>query len=271
MNNNSAVVSCISFKLKIPNISKVKEICSPQLTLCGLLWQFKIVKTRSDDTDLLSVYLQCTKERDIASEWSCAALGYFKLVTLNNSRTEVEEPIGPFVFDQVGSSFGRTTMISWKDVLNSAKNYAIDDTVNFELKIDVADPIERNRSRIIFSRYSKTKYRFVVSNIDNLMAVRSPPFMFQKMPFNLVVYKSSCAFLGVYLHKRSSSSDKPLRVRMSAKLIAKEDGPGIEKIHTNTLNQNTLKIEQLISWDALFDRRNGYVDYNGILMEVDLR
>ncbi|XP_037032966.1 uncharacterized protein LOC119071946 [Bradysia coprophila] len=266
---NIPVVSCVSFKLKIPAISKVKEICSPEFTVCGLPWQFKIVKTYSDNNHLLSIYLQCMKEHDKEAVWSCAAIGSFKLLTLDNSRTEIEEHIGPFVFDQRERGFGRTTAIAWRDVLNSHRN-AMDDTANFELKIDVADPTDSNISRIIFARHYNTKFRLMVTNINNLMAARSSPFIFQKMQFNLVVYKSFCSHLGVYLHKRGNKSDKPLRLRMSAKLLAPKDGSGIEKIHTNTLDKNTLKIEQLISWDALFDWRSGFVDNNNIIMEVEL-
>lgn len=268
--NFKPVVSCKSIKLKIPTISsEEKEFIAPKFLVCKVPWQFKIVKTASDDKEVLSINLHCMKKHDTLAEWSYASVASFKLY---NSRFDIEEPIGPFVFDQMESCLRTTTTIDWDNLLNAAD----DDPVNLELKVDVANPFERNRSQIILSRWSKTKIRLMVTNINNLIAVRSSPFMYRKMTFNLVVTKfmSKEGFgehLGVLLHRRQRSHSKPLKIRMSAKLLTPMGELGIEQIHTNFLDENNdLKIEELISWKALLDGRNGFVDKNCIIMEVIL-
>lgn len=266
--NIKPTVSSVCFCLKIPTVSQLKEVWSPEFVLQGVPWNFCITKKLCDDKPLLGIYLYCQKEDELAN-WSYAASASFKLLTFDDYRTDFEEPMNPFVFDQIESGFGRSSFITWKDLLDEEKGYVKNDTVNFELKIDVADPLEEVKSKLIFVRQSTTKFRMMVTNISNLMAARSPPFIFQKIPFNLVVYKSHCSHLGVFLYQRGALSASPITVRMSAKLISLNDVMSIEKIHTNTIKeQGTLYIEQLISWDALIE--SCFVDDNSIIIEVEL-
>lgn len=46
---------------------------------------------------------------------------------------------------------------------------------------------------------------------------------------------------------------------------------GIEKICTNTIQEDTFYVEKLASWEEIFEPRNGFVMNNTIVIEVDIR
>lgn len=268
--NITPSVSYMCFRLKIPNISKLREASSPEVILHGIPWKFLIKKTRHENKQLLGIYLYCEKEDKLAN-WSYAASASFKLLKFGDIRTDGEEYMKPFVFDQVEPGFGTTSFITWDDLFDVDKNYVKDDTVNLELKIDVADPFGESRSQLKFVRHSNTKFRLMVTNINNLMATRSPPFMFKKVPFNLIVYKSHSSHLGVYLYQRGALKDVPFRCTMSAKLMTSNDRIRIVKTtQTDTIRHGTLYIEKIMSWNEILDSRNAFVDNNSIIIEVEL-
>lgn len=255
-------VSCVSFRMTIPTISQLNDVWSPEFLVQGSPWKFYIKKTLCDDAKyVLGIYVYCVKEDKLAN-WSYAAAASFKILTFDGSRTEIEQQISPFVFDQMEAGVGTNPAIPWDDLFNAEKKYVKDDTVSLELKIDVKNPVEETKSELVFDRLSDTKFRLMVTNINNLMATRSPPFMLHKKPFNFVVYKSHKPYLGLYLYQRGTNNDLPIKLTMSAKLISTKDFICTEKIHTNTIRQGTLFLEDIISWDELFNSQNGFVSDN---------
>lgn len=110
------------------------------------------MKTLREDQELLGVYLYCMQKGKLEN-WAYAASASFKLLTFDGNRTELEEHMNAFVFDQLETGFGKTSLIAWNDLFKVEKNYVKNDTVNLELKIDVADPFAENKSQLMFIRH----------------------------------------------------------------------------------------------------------------------
>ena len=82
-------------------------------------------------------------------------------------------------------------------MIDTKKGYIKNETVNLEISIEVADPNDENKSELTFENIGPgceadcmRKFRLSVVNIGNLIAVRSPIFIMQKLPWNLTVFKS---------------------------------------------------------------------------------
>lgn len=73
-----------------------------------------MMKTLSEDKQLLGIYLYCQKQ-DERANWSYAASASFTLLACDDCQTEYEEHMNPFVFDQVESGFGRPSFFTWND------------------------------------------------------------------------------------------------------------------------------------------------------------
>ena len=76
-------------------------------------------------------------------------------------------------------------------MIDTKKGYIKNETVNLEISIEVAE------SELTFENIGPgceadcmRKFRLSVVNIGNLIAVRSPIFIMQKLPWNLTVFKS---------------------------------------------------------------------------------
>lgn len=265
-------VSSDTLRLKIPNISHFEKFQSKIFTVNDIPWQVAVMGNFVDGKKVLGLYLYCEKEGKPV-DWNYTAAASFKWLNFDHNRKAIEEHTEPFVFDEMENGFGRISSVKWEDLFGVEKGFVRDNECTLMVKIEVlkADPLNNKNSELRFQHLANAKYRLEVTNINNLMAVRSPTFMLQDLQWNLLVYKDHSSNIGVYLYRRGDPRDISFRMSMSAKLLSSNDSVGIEKICTNTIQEDTFYVEKLASWEEIFEPRNGFVMNNTIVIEVDIR
>lgn len=93
----------------------------------------------------LAVFLFC-ENKTTSIDWSAVACPTFKLVPFDSSKNAIELRPGYYVFDKTSLSFGFPTFIAWNKLMDVHNSYVENDTINMEIKIEVADPKERDTS-----------------------------------------------------------------------------------------------------------------------------
>lgn len=271
-------VSEVSFKFNVPNISALNELWSPEFYVYGVPWKIKVSKEKLIDEFWLVARLFCAK-KDTRPNWKHAATATFKLLSFDVNVNAIERHLIPEVYDSKGTGYGRW-MIQWRDLFNVTKQYVKDDAIKLDIKIEMADPNEKNKSEIALEEIEKsceegclTKFRLTVTNIENLMATRSPSFTLRNEPWYLSVSKDHSDQLGIKLMCNSTSTEFSCNTKMSAKLVSmKIEGRKIERQQENMMKCfNSLYIQQLVSWDELCNPKNGFINNNSFLMEVQLK
>ncbi|XP_055297306.1 uncharacterized protein LOC129565945 isoform X2 [Sitodiplosis mosellana] len=275
--NVIATIPRKNFFLKIANISKLETIWSPEEMVHGIPWKIKVTKTTSEEEQRLGVYL-CCAITDKSPDWSHVAAATFKLQPLSGNKSGITRGIEPYVFDSSGIGYGNASFIKWSELLNAENNYVKDDTLTLDITIEAANP--KNPSKLLFATIEKScvescssKYRLNVTNIDNLMAVKSSQFKVRNLPWLFMVYKD-LSHLRVSLHCRSPSTEISCKLEVLLKLISsKKDVKPIEPAPQTAVlkNYGVLTVGKIISWDELVKPENGFVNDNSIVMEVEVR
>lgn len=269
-----ALISEITFPLKVPNISKLDKIWSPQVNVQDVPWKILICKEWREEEQWLGIYLYCSRKIN-SSKWSRAASATFKLLTFEGNSGTVEKLIRPRVFDYTKTRHGYPNFISWADLFDSERNYVEDDAINLEIKIAADDHQIKDRSTMDFKcierscrRACLAKFQLTVTNIEQLFAVASPHFRFQESVCWLNVFKSHSNHLGISL-----STNKPHKQRMWVRLNSlNEPTKTTEKVETfeSGLWEDTSPLDKFIGWDELLKPANGFVDNDSISIEVEL-
>lgn len=111
-------------------------------------------------------------------------------------------------------------------------------------------------------------YRLTVTNLEKLMSVRSPEFEFGGIHWNIIVFRNYPHSIGVYLHSKESC-----RTRMTAKIISsKSQMKSIRKLKAQDIEAHgVLGMNELVSWYELFDPENGFIRFNCITIEVEIK
>lgn len=266
-------ISRITFELKIPNIDKLENFCSPEIVLQGVPWRVLVGKELQNELhgtkQWLAIYLHCIKD-DPSLDWSYAAVSSFKLKSFNSDQRSVECHVQPFIFDRMELGFGTGSFIEWNDLFNAKKGFVNDNTIKMDVTIEVDDPSDANKSEMIFkhAHIHDNKFRLSVSNVQNLMAVRSPVFTSKKMRWYLTVCKDHSSNLAVRLH---SNSDASCKKTILVRVVSTQKNRSIQQVKSaNIPPGGILSTTKLISWETLFKTQNGYVNNNTVLIEVEI-
>ncbi|XP_031628616.1 E3 ubiquitin-protein ligase BRE1-like [Contarinia nasturtii] len=273
--NVSVSVPKVNFNFKIANISKLKQIFSPEFLVQGVPWNVKVVKNASAAVDRLGIYLYCQK-KEILENWSHAAFASFKLLSSKDEVNPVERTIEAYAFDNSGLGYGFPNFIKWNDLLNVEKGYVKDDAITLEIEI-VAETSDENKSRLTFENIEKScdenclvLYRLTIANVKNLMAVASTKFNLRKLSCHLQVYKSQSSDLKIRLSSNSDADEISYKSKILFTLVSSKDGKAIEKVENRCLTSSWLLIN-LVSWDELLKPENGFVNDNSIIIEMKIK
>ena len=222
-------VSEISFKFNLPNISALNIVWSPEFSIYGVPWQIKVSKENLNGKPWLTTRLYCAKE-DTSQQWTHAASATFKLLSFDGKVDAIEKYALPNIYDYRKLGWG-SSMLRWNNLFSAANPYVKDDKITLEVKIEMADPKDPNKSELILEKTDKicvagctTKYRFNVTNIENLFATRSNLLMLQNEPWNLGVFKTQSDQLGINLICMTESQDFSCELKISVKLISMKPG-----------------------------------------------
>lgn len=133
-------------------------------------WKVFVCK-EIDKKESLGIYLYCTKD-DESSNWSYVANSTFKL--FNEDIETIVRFVEPFVFNNAAKSFGVSSLIEWDILFDVDDGFVKNDTINLEIQIEVADPNEVNKTKLICTNIEKScndgclaKMRLKVENIEN--------------------------------------------------------------------------------------------------------
>lgn len=267
----------ISFNLDIPNISQLDAIESHDVKIQGIPWKLNVLKRIKDAEKYLGIYLNCAKSVN-SSNWSHAASASFKLLSFGKNTDAIEYCVS-HVFNSKNSNYyyGVDDLIAWHDLFDETKLYVKDDMIRFEIKIEVEDPNEKNKSDIFIKCVDKcckdsssVKYRLTVTNIQNLVAVRTPTLELCHHSYYLTAFKNHSNQFGVSLE----SND--LRKTYGARIIITSDSSewrySIHKCETKQIEDGkSFILDNLISFDELLKPENGVNEnINSINIEIEL-
>lgn len=258
----------IDFCFEVPNVSRLgsEPTWSPRVFVQGVPWKIQVTKKFDGEKRSIGVYLFCDQE--YTDTWSYVASASFKLLSSNDKVKAVEYKLEPLVIDNTDKcGFGTSSFIEWNDLFNEEKHYVKNDTMELYITIQVSDPNRRDRSALVFEKTSSeddcfAKFSLNITNVRNLMAVRSTEFKMQNLPSKLIVHKHKNR-LGVRL--TMAATELPTRMLLVKLLSTKGD----EKFAVQVQGL-LVSTEKLIEWDELLKPENGFIDNNSIKLEVTI-
>lgn len=266
-------ISQITFEMKVPNISKLENFYSTEFFIQEVPWRIVVGKELHGAKQWLGIYLHCM-EKVSSANWSYAAVSSFKLKSFNENQKVVQRHVQPFIFDRTELGFGTGTFIEWNDLINLKNSFVKDDIIKIDITIKVDDPSDNNKSELLFEMVHNSnclsKFQLNVTNIQHLMAVRSPLFEMQHLPWYFTVCKDHSSNLVVRLHSNSVVSCKK---RMLVKLVSNQKfKKSVQQIKSENIQPGgILATIQFISWDCLLKPQNGFVNNNCVSIVVEIK
>lgn len=274
--NTVLIVSQVNFRLGVKNISQLDSVFSPEFMIHDTPWKVRLFKTTEESESFLAINL-CVDGRDKTPEWCQSAYASFKLMPFNGNLSSTEYQLEPYVFDCIETTSGCSS-IRWTDLFDLDKYYVKDDTIDLELKIDVADPSDGNKSNLRFESVDNCcdggrvgTFRAIINNIEHLMAVRTPEFKLRNLPWFLTIFKDSSR-LGLRLNPRNTSNEIVYNVKAQVKIISSSTRlQTLQKMQAKELRRKEgLVMEQLIAWDDLIKPQNGFIKNGSIILEIEI-
>lgn len=160
-------------------------------------------------------------------------------------------------------------------LLFGSENVALDILKSIAVKLDWCNNLCRNNeSALDFETIDGScddgcmaKFRLTVSNIENLISVRSPEFKLGRIIWNLFVFKNYSG-LGIYFH-----GNKKCKTSVTVSLLSTNDHrKTIEQLQTQNIEAHGgLCVNNLILWDDLIKLENQFIQNNSITIEVEMR
>lgn len=265
----------LTFQMRISSIEKFEKMWSPDLTVQNIPFKVQVIRENRETVQSLAVYLHCLRTyMQINELYSASAT--FKLIPFNNNSKAIVHYNDPCVFDSSEIGCGTNSLIGWSELIDAKSSYVEDNTVVLQINIAVVNPNDKKMSRLNFDTIGEScensclaKFRLQITNIKNLMAVRSPLFIQHNTPWHLTGYKDHLNYLGVYLFLKGQKS---CTRTMSVKILSfKKSVDHIKETKTENLKPGeTLSISKIISWNKLLQRENGFILKNSIEIEVEI-
>ncbi|XP_031628118.1 uncharacterized protein LOC116343930 [Contarinia nasturtii] len=267
------------FRFNVPNISALNMFYSPEF-MVHAPWQIKI-KKKTQNGQLWLFAVLCCRFKDKSSTWSYNARASIKLLRqqVDHEENSIEKHTTPTSFVRQMKRNPGVYVIRWSDVFDMTKGYVENDTICLEIKIEVADPSEHIKSDLVLENTYKsckdgcqTKFQLTVSNITGLMTIQSPPFNLRNALWYFLIYKNHSKHLCLRLHPCDTLSEFSYEITMSIELVSSfANGKCIKRVETKQMHHNTeLKLGNLISWDDLCEAKNGFVNNNCIVINVEI-
>lgn len=263
----------------ISNLSKFNINCTPEILIHGIPWYVQFEKECFEEEEWLGFYLFCKNENE-SSDWLHTAFVKVTLLPFDKNVNPFEYRNRPNVFSCSENGYGRGKFINWKRLITVRNGFVRDDTIRFEIKIEVADPNDENTSTLNFDVLDKccgngsnAVFRLTVSKIDALMAVATPKFMLRGLYWKITIYNDGAKWLGIEVEMiEDENSDLKCKVTATIKLISeKDDAKSIEWTSKKIMNgQNVMETSGFVSWHDLFDDLNGFIFNNAIILEIEL-
>lgn len=259
----------------ISSISKLTKVQSPKVCIHGISWKVKAFK--NEENTLPTVCLYCTKKAD-STDWSVPVKFTMHLLPFNDDINVRKYHSPPFVFSPSKSAFG-IQFIEWDELLKGENKYVQDDTIELKFEIMAEHPNYLDKSVLKFEVIDKScnydshaNFRLTVTNVKNLIAVRSPQFILCGLFWDLTVSKCPKSTLGIMLDSNKLPKKVSCKMTMTIKLLSSKDG--INSIEKSGVDQmqwpKKPRITEIASWDEMMKPQNGFVNNSSIILEVEI-
>lgn len=268
----------ITFCMKIPKISQLTTAFSPTFLVQGIPWKVSVDKSVETPKELLAVYLHCEHETDESTDWSYAASMSVIILSWDKNTPDLDKECSSYVYDSNEGGYGTGSLIEWDELFLKENNYVRNDTINLEIKIEVADPLDEKKSQMKIEKVDQsckmgcvTTLAFTVANFQNLIAVRSSKFTVHKLDSYLIVYKNDLNQLGVSIHLDSDEMKCKAKLRIkviSSKIEAKTITRSIKDEDDEDFNCFDTNVASL---QDLEKPENGFINNDCLSMEVEIR
>lgn len=179
-------------------------------------------------------------------DWSQPAKFSIKLQSFEQNVAAVKRNVKPYIYDQdhTAIGFGATSFIKWDDLFDASKGYVKNNTIKLKFYVEVADQNEDAKSNLIFANYEKccaegclVKYRLTITNIEQLIAVRTPKIVFRNITWRLTVCKTHLGYLAVYIQSFAEDTVS-CNIKMTVKLVSSKNADkSVEKITNQEMRQ----------------------------------
>lgn len=260
--------------IKIDNISKLNRVYSGLCWVQGTPWKFQFCKRVLNSQKSLAVYLYCAEDNP-AEDWSQAAYASIKLLPYDGALKLVEYNVEPFVFGRMDRIVGTYSLISWHDLFDANKRFVKDDRITLDIKIVAEDTNKQHRSKLTLDTIEKscadgclTMFELKISNINNLMALRSSQFQMGKLPWHLTVWKSKSNLMVSLTYEEHEQI--PYEITMTTTIVsATKEKKTVEK-NMSIAPRETIETI-LISWEDLIDVKNRFINGNAIVFNVEIK
>lgn len=264
--------------MDIREISTLNEIWTQEYVLQGIPWKIQVKKEDNNGEASLGVYLHCAKNK--TENWTHTAQAKFTLISFGGNGSDLEYSPVPYPFDQSSATIGTPSLIKWESLLTTEKSFVKNDAIQLKIEIEPADPDDENKSVLQFENMSQScsdgctsTKRLTISNIGNLIAVRSPNFQLRQMPWHFTISKSQFGNLAVTLQRNLNARNVSCEVGMEIKLISTDENATL----TNQVNLKqissgrALAVEKVVSFDDLMKTESEFVRDNNIIIEVEIK
>lgn len=258
-------------RITISKISKLNQICTPEVFIYGIPWHVKVFKEKST----LNFYLKCNNS-DNSANWSIPGVVSCKLLSFNGDTVALERYAPPYIFNSNRRTGFTTELIAWDELFKQDKGYAKHDEIKLEIKIEVENPKRRKKCEVRILRDCKFigEYRLILKNVSHLMAVKAHPIKLYGLSWYISVGKDNqsnglFATLDFDKSRERDSSD----VTWSIKLLCMKVGMrSIERTKTALLlSSEYLAMENIAQWDEIINPKNGFIINDSITLELELK
>lgn len=175
---------------RVSNISHLKEVLSPTITIRGVPWTVIVRKEKAESGDAIVVGLKCER-KDMRYKWTAIASASFHLLSTNERICRVQ-----FVQPSIFCAFTPVwcnELIDWDDLLEPANGFIVDDSIRVKVSIEAhaEHPDGSIEWKKMPTRKSRSlKFRMALADISELANVRSPIFRVNDHPFAIDVVRS---------------------------------------------------------------------------------
>lgn len=259
-------------RMEVPNISELDEYWSDEVIVREIPWKFKVCKQDYDSQLSLCVYLYCEDQSPKKSHLASST------VKLLSEKDPIEKVTEPDIFDNSDLGSGRG-IIPWSDLMDASKGYITENNaINLQMSIKVNDPNDNQASKLQFENLDKccdegglTTYRLTITNIENLMAVKSPQFVLRNMPWQLTVFQNHLRHLAIRLESNEKSEGFTCDVIFTMNL--KSSVNSIELIEVKQFKSYTFHSIAWsdLPWNELLNPENGFVENDQIVIEIEIK
>lgn len=270
-----------TFRLKVTNITNLKQAITPIHVVQDIPWQIKVFASNKNPNNQksLGIALVCATS-DTSQSWSQTASFSFQLIPFDSPANTIKRISEPLVFNKSMKTISFLSIIDWCDLMNAEKNLVNDDTIQMDVNIDAVDPNDISQSVLIFENTAKccendclADFNLTVVNVKNLMAVRSPQFLLRGLLWDFSIFKDHSAQLAIQFGLRTTSDKVSCKIKMTTKLnTTKKNVTPIGRVDTKILKRSQLPLMQkLMAWDKLLDTQNGFVENDAITLQVEIK